>query len=134
MAASGEILSGAILAALLKQHPEVRPAAGWRDAAAAALTLGARRHGLPRDFVSTVRAFRRFVPDAYALDRTARELHFFEIEVYNPMTSAKLQAYGRLQTDMAAFGVDFQVLVVNKYGHVNRVDLLPYYAASLRAA
>lgn len=73
----------------------------------------------------------RFEPDAYALDVKAGFLHFFEIEVYNPMTTAKLKAYGRLMMNLNYYGIEFAVLVVNKYGHINTVDLLPYYALSL---
>lgn len=130
---SGETLSEPILLALQASIPTVRTGR-WREAAVAELTLGTRRHGLPRDFVETVRAFKKFIPDAYLIDKEERCLHFFEIEIFNPMREAKLDAYGWFATDMAGFGIDFGVYTVNKYGHINRVDLLPYYIRAIRAA
>jgi hypothetical protein len=120
----GEILSQSVVERLGRAIPDLRTAR-WRDAALKELTYGVRHLGSPRDFASLVREFAQFVPDAYRIDRDARCLHFFEIEVYNPMRHAKLHAYGKLQTDMAYYGIDFGVYVVNKYGHINRVDLLP---------
>jgi hypothetical protein len=89
---------------------------------------------LPREFVEHVRRFNKYIPDAFIIDKAEMLLHFFEIEVYNPMTNGKLEAYGWLTTDMAAHGIDFGVYVVNKYGHINRVDLLPHYVRALQRA
>ena len=129
--AGKEILSCHVLASLRESIPTLRTGR-WRDAAVRELTLGVRRLGSPREFVALVREFRAFEPDAYIVDRAERDLHFFEIEVYNPMAHDKLLAYGKMQTDMAYYGIDFGVYVANKYGHINRVDLLPYYAQWLR--
>ena len=125
--AGKEILSSHVLDWLREAVPHLRTGR-WREAAVRELTWGVRRLGPPRDFAALIRGFRAFEPDAYVVDRAERDLHFFEIEVYNPMAHDKLLAYGKMQTDMAYYGIDFGVYVVNKYGHINRVDLLPYYA------
>jgi hypothetical protein len=89
----GECLSAGLLAALLQEYPDVRPR-GWRRAAIDALLMGSRRQGCPRDFAEEILQL-RFVPDAYAVSKADRWLHFFEIEVYNPMATEKLRAYGK---------------------------------------
>ncbi len=129
---SGETLSAPILSALQTQYPEVKTG-GWRRAVRAALSEHLHREGIPQDFNEMVEAF-RFEPDAYVVNAEEAFVHFFEVEVYNPMTAEKLRSYGRLMIDMEFHGIEFAVLVVNKYGHINTVDLLPYYAESLRAA
>lgn len=118
--------------ALQAQYPEVRRGR-WRPHVLATFLMRSRRDGMPRAFSEMVRDF-RMEPDAYVVNSDEGFVHFFEVEVFNPMEDRKLDAYAKLQIDFAAFGVDFQVLVVNKYGHINTVDLLPYYARWLQAA
>lgn len=129
--ASGEIQSSHILAALRAHAPGLQ-VGKWRAAARDAFLMASRRGGSPRGFADTI-ARVRMEPDAFVIDKAARSLHFFEIEVYNPMTRAKLQTYARLVTDLDSFEIEFAVYVVNKYGHINPVDLLPHYVEWLNA-
>lgn len=127
---SGEILSGSVLAALQQAYPEV-VTGGWRQAVWRSLRM-ASRAGEPREFVGMIRDC-RFEPDAYVVNASERFLHFFEVEVYNPMTAGKLSAYAKMWSDMAYYGVEFAVLVVNKYGHINSVPMQPYYFEWIKA-
>ncbi|SHN40534.1 hypothetical protein SAMN02787076_06273 [Rhizobacter sp. OV335] len=69
----------------------------------------------------------RLIPDGYVVSRDERFLHFFEIEIYNPMTRAKLESYARMMVDFDSFGFEFAVLSVNKHGHITPVDLRMHY-------
>jgi len=85
------------------------------------------------DFREMVSAIKRR-PDAFAIYPDERRVDFFEVEVTHRMGEAKLYDYAKLVTDMDYYGVELNVYVVNQYGHVNRLDLFPYYIDSLGAA
>lgn len=123
----GEILSGTVLAALQDTYQDVRTGA-WRQAVWDAFRFHSRHEGAPADFLEILRRL-RLEPDAYAISKDEHWLHFFEIEVYNPMTNHKLEMYGKLALEMDYYRIEFGVLVVNKYGHINEVETPPYFAA-----
>ncbi len=70
----------------------------------------------------------KFIPDGYVVDPKERELYFFEVEIHSPMSGEKLRTYGKMAIDLAYYDINFVVMTINKYGHIQAVDLLPYYA------
>jgi len=125
------VTSEVVLLALKDTFPEVR-AGRWREAVIASFLFRSRQGGAPRDFVRMVETF-RFEPDAFAIYKGEGALSFFEIEIYNPMTDEKLEAYGKLVTDLHFYGIALEVYTINRYGHMNQVDLLHHYARWLDA-
>jgi hypothetical protein len=128
---ASSVTSGAVLQALKQTLPEVR-SGRWREAVLSAFLFRSRQGGAPRDFVALVNGF-RYEPDAYATYKSDGGLSFFEIEIYNPMTDEKLEAYGKLVTDLHWHGIALEVYTINRYGHMNQVDLLPHYVRWLEA-
>ena len=73
----------------------------------------------------------RYEPDAFVIEKELKELLFFEVEVYSVLKEKKLQAYAAFMMELAGY-VKFGLLTVNKHGHINTFDLLPYYADWLK--
>lgn len=122
---SGEMTSRPVIEALVATIAGARTRA-WKEATWKAFKFHSRLQGSPRAYLTLLRHF-TFVPDAYVVGVQDHRLDFFEVEIYNPMTTAKLQAYAVLAINLAYYDIDFSVFVVNKYGHINEVDLLPHY-------
>jgi hypothetical protein len=73
----------------------------------------------------------RYEPDAFVIEKDLGELIFFEVEVYSLLKQKKLQAYAAFSMELAGY-IKFALLTVNKHGHINAIDLLPYYADWLK--
>lgn len=114
-----------VLAALRATYPEIR-VNGWKSAVIKDLPPLDTEFDSVEEFAQMVMAV-PFIPDGFVIESEPRDLVFFEVEVTHPMSADKLRNYGKLAIDMAAFDVNFAVLVYNKYGHCNVVDLVPYY-------
>lgn len=114
-----------VLAALRATYPEIR-VKGWKAVVIKDLPLQDTEFDSAEEFAEMVMAV-PFIPDGFVVEPEPRDLVFFEVEVTHPMSADKLRAYGKLAIDMAAFDVNFAVLVYNKYGHCSAVDLVPYY-------
>jgi hypothetical protein len=74
------------------------------------------------------------IPDGFAIhhDEDEESLIFFEVEIHSPMSGDKLRTYGKMAIDFGYYDIGFNVMTVNKYGNVNKVDLLPYYVDWLK--
>lgn len=103
----------------------------WREAVVRAFADNDGDIGMPGELRSMVGAL-RLEPDAFEIIAEPRELVFFEVEVYNPMSDDKLRSFAKLAIDLDSHGVAFSVQVVNKHGHINEVDLRWHYAGLLR--
>lgn len=121
-----EVKQAHIMHALLASYPEIRTNR-WKRSVIAELPVLDHEFDSPEIFAAMVMAV-PFVPDGFVIEPEPRDLVFFEVEVTHPMSADKLRAYGKLAIDMAAFDVNFAVMVYNKYGHCSTVDLMPHYA------
>lgn len=126
MSQTSAVLQSGVLLALTNTYPELKRSQ-WRKDAKALLPIIQENEGFPNDFIDVINDM-PLIPDAFVVNKDDLSILFFEVEIYSPMNQNKLMTYGRLKADLAAFGVCFCVLVVNQYGHINEVDLMPYYA------
>ena len=115
-----------ILSALIQTYPEIKTS-NWK---ASALKSFANREDA--ESVASVINDVDLLPDGFVIDDDEDGLLFFEVEVHSPMSGDKLRKYGKLAIDLACYEINFSLLTVNKYGHINKVDLLPYYADWLK--
>jgi hypothetical protein len=117
-----------ILDVLTTTFPEIQTK-NWR----AAMLKAFQGH---EDFEGLQVAIERMdlLPDAFVIFKEEDEegIIFFEVEVHSPMSGDKLRTYGKFLIDLAFYDVRFSVITVNKYGHANTIDLLPYYRDWLR--
>jgi hypothetical protein len=85
----------------------------------------------PEEFPS-----REFLPDAYLIDREAKEVRLYEVEVTCPLSSLKLADYGWLW-----FCFDCEehleweprLFVVDRYGHQNEIAMGQLYLNNVLA-
>ena len=117
-----------VLLALIVQYPEIQTAE-WKNRVVEFMTPSDEEFDEPGRFAEIVREL-PLIPDGFVMN-SPKELIFFEVEITSPMSESKLHQYGKFAIDIANFDIGFSVLVVNKYGHINEVDLLPHYAAWL---
>ena len=115
----GDARQEQVLAALLMTYPALQTK-NWRAAVAAAF------QDEDPDFLDMI-GRQWIIPDAFAIHKELREIVLFEVEVHSPMSGDKLRSLGKLAIDCAYYGIQIAVMVVNKHGHVNPVDLLPHY-------
>lgn len=64
------------------------------------------------------------VPDAFRIDREAREAHVYEVEVTAPMTSEKLELYADMWFELDCEGWGLHLTSVDRLGTHVRVDLM----------
>lgn len=114
-----------ILRILTDTYPEIRRSS-WRHCAIEAFADLEGGDNI-REAIQAV----RYEPDAFVIDKKARELLFFEVEVYSVLKKPKLQTYAAFSMELAGY-VTFALLTVNKHGHINTIDLLPHYADWLK--
>ena len=117
-----------VLSALLDSYPEVKTA-NWKTDALKEFSQH-EDSGPLSDVLSEM----NYLPDAFSIhkENDLLEMTFFEVEIHSPMAGDKLRSYGKFAIDLGYYDVQFSLMTVNKYGHINEVDLLPYYADWLR--
>ena len=114
---------------LCSRYPEVQRLR-WKQSVLEAYRPLIAEDYEPDEFASYVREL-NLVPDAYAMHTHLRELVFFEVEVYSPLSASKLKQYAKFMIDLAGFEIGFAVMVINRHGHINELDLMPHYASWL---
>ncbi|MGJ7497511.1 hypothetical protein ACSFA8_20885 [Variovorax sp. RT4R15] len=119
-----------VLDALIATYPHLLRK-GWRKQIALSIPPTEDSDGDAEEFAAFISDL-ELEPDAVALEPELREVIFFEVEVHNLMSDAKLQRYGKLAIDFLAFEIHFGVMTVNKHGHINEIDMLPHYGAWLK--
>ena len=67
------------------------------------------------------------VPDAFRIELESRSLDVFEVELSSRLTTEKLNRYAELQVEFDFHEIVFRVFTVNRYGHINQIDLREYY-------
>lgn len=67
------------------------------------------------------------VPDAYAIRVGDREVDLFEVEVTHPLPVHTLRDIAKLWFELDALAIQLSLYVVSRYGHINAVDLRPWY-------
>ena len=79
----------------------------------------------------------RIRPDAFRINHESSEIEIYEVEVESVLTSAKIRELGVLWEEWDAEGTHdwLPVLfVVDRYGNINRLDLMDAYHESGWAA
>lgn len=71
-------------------------------------------------------AFNR-VPDGYVIRKESREVDLFEAEATHPLSKRATEDICRLWFDLDGASIRLSLYIVNRFGHVNQVDLEPWY-------
>jgi hypothetical protein len=105
-----------MVAALREEHPELR-------------TGGKLIRDLEASFPEALDDLRWFtrIPDAYAIRQDDREVDVFEVEVTHPIPLSTVRDLTRLWFDLDSMSVKMTCYVVNRYGHINVLDLRSWY-------
>lgn len=69
----------------------------------------------------------RRVPDAFAFYGGGKMVDIFEVEVTSGLTEAALADYAALVVDLSFYDIEARLFVVNRFGHINEVDTIPWY-------
>jgi hypothetical protein len=69
----------------------------------------------------------RVVPDGYALSQDERVIDVFEIEILYLLSDRKLEHYAKMMVDLDCYDWTLNVFVVSRHGHINQIDLRPWY-------
>lgn len=116
---------------LIEQTPGIQTKR-WRQTVVQAFAGADCLDGDEDDFHDAVYSLRQ-LPDAFVVNRDQQFVHFFEVEITSPMSRAKLHSYAQMVAVFDYYHIEFAVFSVNQYGHINLVDLLPYYAQWLKS-
>ena len=68
----------------------------------------------------------RFIPDAFRLNPEGARIEIYEVEISSPLTPTKIFALGSFWAEWDDESVDWApvLILVDRYGHRNEVDLL----------
>lgn len=72
------------------------------------------------------------VPDGIVIDAEDRRIDLFEAEVTHPIPRSAMWAICDLWVACDNAGIALNLFVVNRYGHVNQMDIAPWYLALLQ--
>ena len=105
-----------MVAALRNEHPEIQTGG----------KLIANLEGAFPGVCDDLRWFRR-IPDAYAIRVEEREVDIFEVEVTHPIPLSTVKDLAGLWFDLDSLDIEMACYVINRYGHINRLDLCAWY-------
>ena len=73
----------------------------------------------------------KIVCDGYVIDWNERRIDVFEVEDTHRITDKKLAQYAMLAVSLEEYEIMMELFVVNRYGHINKIELMPYYLKHL---
>jgi hypothetical protein len=103
-----------MVAALKEQYPEVRTG-----------NLAAREITATWPELDDVEV--GFCPDGVVIDREARRVDVFEVEVTHAIPQSTMWKICDLWVACDAHDIELNLFVVNRYGHIGQVEIGPWY-------
>jgi hypothetical protein len=67
------------------------------------------------------------MPDAFAIRVPQREVDVIEVEITHPIPHDTMRDLGRLWFELDAIDVLMRLFVMNRYGHINEIDLQAWW-------
>lgn len=104
-----------LVAALRRQYPQLR--------------TGRPNRAILEAFPQFPLELDRFtrIPDAFAIYPDRLRVDLFECEVTHPLSRSLVWDIADLWLALDIWGIEFEVFVVNRYGHINQFDLPKWY-------
>ena len=112
----------AVLEALCAQYPQIRRAGFMK----------ALRGAFPSIVEAELDDFAR-VPDGFVVRAEDDEVDVFEVEITHPLDDRSMRDFAFFWAALDSLEVGMRLHVVNRYGHINEVDLAAYYYHAIKA-